>query len=252
MSESKHPSTAFEAYDLPVARLVEFYRRLNAPVTYPDRMTTSLGIIYWGRDEHLEVIANAAPRLIESGITRFSQAVQALKTPARLKKLAKQSGVAEKILRILKHDLELWLPEPIELSQFDWLKENPGCREALLKLGLGDQLAVIAGGQTSPQRLALSSQGNLEPAQIEEAVKLCDFYRTGKTLGHIRAKIYYAMGLDTWQKWAGQTSEEIIALFAQYVQENHLSGERLIPWPKEVRNGIEWAKMHLEIYAVEW
>ena len=28
--------------------------------------------------------------------------------------------------------------------------------------------------------------------------------------------------------------------------------ENLIPWPKEVRNGIERAKLHLETYKVQW
>jgi hypothetical protein len=60
------------------------------------------------------------------------------------------------------------------------------------------------------------------------------------------------MGMDTWQKWSESSSEAIISMFKEYVMENHLEGRRLIPWPKEVRNGIEWAKMHLEIYPVQW
>ena len=28
--------------------------------------------------------------------------------------------------------------------------------------------------------------------------------------------------------------------------------ENLVPWPKEARNGIEWAKRYLETYMVQW
>jgi len=98
----------------------------------------------------------------------------------------------------------------------------------------------------------MSLQAGLDGATTAEAVKVCDYFRTGQNLRHIRAQIYYEMGMDTWQKWAEQTSEAIISQFTQYVQDRSLEGERLIPWPKEVRNGIEWAKRHLEIYAVQW
>lgn len=244
-------STIFDAYDMPVDRLPDFYRRLNQPITYPDGMTTSLGVVYWGRDAHLAEIESAVPHLVENGLHHFNQVLQAIKTPGRAKRLSAQAGIPAQILRILRHDLELWLPTAFALDQLEWSKSPPGCLEALPPLGLDDQLAVISAGQTPAQRLELSRQAQLDPGTVGEIVKLCDYYRTGKNLQHIRAKIYYAMGLDTWQKWAGQTSESIIAMFARYIQENHLE-ERLVPWPKEVRNGIEWAKMHLEIFSVQW
>jgi hypothetical protein len=241
----------FDAYNLRVDRLVEFYQRLNQVIDYPDGMTTSLGIIYWGRDEHLEEIERAIPRLTENGLPRFHDVLQAARTPARSKKLAEQTRIPEKILRILKHDVELWLPQPVPLAQIERLQNSPGC-DAFSRIGLDDQLAVISAGQTPAQRGEMALQANLEVAVTNEVVKLCDYYRTGKNLQHIRARIYYELGLDTWQKWAEQTSEAIIAMFTKYIQEHPLEGERLIPWPKEVRNGIEWAKMHLEIYSVQW
>lgn len=242
----------FTAYDLPVDNLVAFYQRLTQPIRYPDGMVTSLGIIYWGRDEHLAEIDAAIPRLLENGLARFSAVVQAVRTPAQARKLAERAGISPETLRILKHDLELWLLQTVRLDQFEWFQENPPVGIAFAQIGLADQLVLISAGKTPPMRLALARQTNLDPLVIAEAVRLCDFYRTGKNLEHIRAKIYYAMGMDTWQKWVEANAEDIIALFTQYVQVNHLEGERLVPWPKEVRNGIEWAKLHLEIYTVAW
>jgi hypothetical protein len=60
------------------------------------------------------------------------------------------------------------------------------------------------------------------------------------------------MGWDTWQRWTESTSEQVIKAFAAYIQSQGLASERLVPWPKEVRNSIEWAKMHLQIFEVEW
>jgi hypothetical protein len=245
-------SAIFDAYNLQVDGMVEFYQRLNKVIAYPDGMTTSLGIIYWGRDEHLAEIESAMPRFIENGLPRFNDVLQAIRTPARAKKLSEQAGIPEAILRILKHDIELWLPQSVSLDQIAWFQNNLECLNALSRMGLGDQLAVISAGQTPLQRESISLQTHLDGAATDEIVKVCDYDRTGKNLHYIRAKIYYEMGMDTWQKWAEQTSETIIALFTAYIQEHPLEGERLIPWPKEVRNGIEWAKMHLEIYSVQW
>jgi hypothetical protein len=57
---------------------------------------------------------------------------------------------------------------------------------------------------------------------VVELVKYADVYRLGSNLAHIRTRIYYAMGLDTWQKWANLTSEAIIAMFADYVRQHDL------------------------------
>ena len=64
------------------------------------------------------------------------------------------------------------------------------------------------------QREKITLQTNLDAATTDEIVNLCDYYRTGKNLHHIRAKIYHDMGMDTWQKWAEQTSQVSLTLFS--------------------------------------
>ena len=111
---------------------------------------------------------------------------------------------------------------------------------------------MISAGQSPRSRDSLSSQTGIPIEVVEEIVKCCDVYRTGANLKHIRARIYYDMGLDSQQKWASSTSEKIIERFTEYIQQHDLDSVRLIPWPKEVRNGIEWAKLHVSIFAIEW
>jgi hypothetical protein len=245
-------SAIFDAYNFQVSSLLEFYQRLNQPIEYPDGMTTTLGIIYWGRDEHLEKIENAIPRFKEYGLEKFNDVLNAAKTATRARKLSEQTSVPAAIIHILKHDIELWLPQAISLDQLAPLSRHTANLKAFVQAGLGFQLDVISAGQTPLQRADLSKQTGLDLLAVDELVKLCDIYRIGKNLGHIRSRIYFAMGLDSWQKWAEQSSDCIIAMFSEYIKGNHLDSERLIPWPKEVRNGIEWAKRHLEIFAVEW
>lgn len=245
-------SQVFDAYDLHIENLKDSYLRLNQAITYPDGMSTSLGILYWGRETHLGEIERAIPKFRKNGIFRFNKAYLAMKTPAKLKKLAEQTGIPMEILRILRHDMELWLPKSVSLPQLEMFLNKPGSMRTLSEMGLDDQLAVISAGQNPELRKNLALQTRLDIKTLNEIVKLCDFFRTGKNLDHIRAKVYFAMGMDTWQKWAGQTSEGIISMFAAYIKENQLEGGLLIPWPKEVRNGIEWAKMHLEMYSVQW
>jgi hypothetical protein len=245
-------NTIFEAYNLPVDGLIGFYRRLNEVITYPDGMTTSLGIVYWGQDEHLIEIERAIPIFIENGTPRFKDVMEAIRTPARSKKFSEKTNISKDILRILKHDIELWLPKAIQLDKFDFFQNNPNYTNEFSRIGLKDQLAVISAGQIPSQREKISLETSLDISTINEIVKYCDFYRTGKNLEHIRAKLYYDMGFDTWQKWANHSSEDIISKFIEYIQRKNLEEKRLIPWPKEVRNGIEWAKMHLEIFSVQW
>lgn len=242
-------SEVLDAYDLLLDKLPALYQRLSQPVYYPDGMTLSLDTIYWGRPEHLEEIGQAIPRLLDLGHLHLSQVWQAVRTTGRLKAVREKSGISEQVLRILKHDIELWLPQAVTLSHMSGLVELPPGWE---ELGLVDQLPVISAGRTPEQRTRLSQTAGLPLEDVAGLVRLCDFHRTGRSLEYIRSKIYYAMGWDTWQKWAAGSSEQIIADFSEYVGQHPAIGERLVPFPKEVRSGIEWAKLHLEIYSVEW
>jgi hypothetical protein len=65
-----------------------------------------------------------------------------------------------------------------------------------------------------------------------------------------------SLGIVYWgrEEHAAELESAIPALRAadfHHIREL-LETVRLIPWPKEVRNGIEWAKLHLSIFAVAW
>ena len=245
-------SSILDAYDLSVDELSEFYRKLNEPIHFSDGMVTSLGIVYWGREEHAAELGSAIPVLKAADMHKFRELLAAIRTPGRLQKFAQSTGISAGLLRVLRHDIELWLPKPVPLPAIDLIQKYGSYWDPLAQAGIRDQLQLISACQTPQGREALSRQANMPWEALVEIARGCDMYRMGTNLNHIRARIYYEMGLDTWQKWAGSISEAIIQRFTDYIQQHELETERLVPWPKEVRNGIEWARLHLSIFEVEW
>jgi len=146
----------------------------------------------------------------------------------------------------------MWLPKAVELSLSERFKAQVELLEKLRSTGITSQYQMINAGFTPNARRELANRTGIQLDALVEMVKFCDIYRMGSNLAHIRIVIYYDMGLDTWQKWAEQDADRIITMFKDYINRYALEGVHLVPWPKEVRNGIEWARMHLSIYAPQW
>ncbi|HNZ01912.1 MAG TPA: DUF4332 domain-containing protein [Anaerolineaceae bacterium] len=241
-----------EAYNLALEEWGALCRRLNQPIRYPDGMEILPGVIYWVREPHYTRLDAALEQFQAAGIERVQGVLDALRTPRRMQEAAARTGADPEILRILKHDIAMWLPVPIPLTETELALQHPAQLAALERLGVDTQLAVLSRCQLPEERRELASRANIHPAQLMDICCWCDFYRTGTNLNHIRSRLYYAMGLNTWQKWAQASSGEVIARFAAYIRQQGMSDERLVPFPREVRNGIEWAKLHLSIFAVTW
>jgi hypothetical protein len=241
-----------EAYNLNLDQLTEFYRQLNAPVQYPDGMVTSLGIIYWGKGERIADLERAIPALKAEKIQKFDELLEAFRTSWRMRLFAQHTGLSEDLLLVLKHDIDLWMPAPVALESIDLIQKHAVHWERLEQMGVSDQLQMISACQTPQARASFSRQAGIPVDALVEITRCCDMYRLGKNLNHIRDRIYYEMGFDTWQKWAGTTSEAVLARFKEYLQQRKMEAVRLVPWPKEVRNKIEWARLHLSVYAVTW
>jgi hypothetical protein len=241
-----------EAYNLNLDQLTEFYRKLNAPIHFPDGMVTSLGIIYWGREEHAAALERAIPAFKAERLQKFDELLEAFRTPWRMQIFAQRKGIAEDLLQVLKHDIDLWMPAPVSLESIDQIQKHAAHWDQLDHMGISDQLQLLSACQTPQARASLSRQAGIPVDALDEITRCCDMYRMGKNLNHIRDRIYYDMGFDTWQKWAGATAEDILAAFSDYIRQHALETKRLVPWPKEVRNRIEWARLHLSVYTVTW
>jgi hypothetical protein len=241
-----------DAYDLKISQLMKLYKDLNREIKFPDGMVTKLGIIFWGEEAHYDGLKKAIPKIKSIGISRFGELYDAIRTPARAKQFIAATGIAPNIVKLLKHDIELWMPKSVPLDELEPFKKNPAYVKKLAENDINDQLQLISAGQNPAQRKKLAKQTGIPLKTIAQLVKYCDAFRMEYDAKHIRAKLYFDMGLDTWQKWAESSSEKIIDMFTKYVKKTGLEEKRLIPWPKEVRNGIEWAKKHLSVFKVRW
>ena len=106
---------------------------------------------------------------------------------------------------------------------------------------------MIGAGQTPEKRAALAKQAGIPEEAVLELVKLSDLARLPGLKG-IRARLYYATGVDTVEKLAGYEPKVLLALTGDFVQRTGFEG--IAPLPKEVSSTIETARKLPKV--VEW
>jgi hypothetical protein len=240
------------AYNIKIEVLLEFYQQLNQEFEYEPGKTSSLGIIYWGKTELLQELPHACTVIMQSGISDICSLYDVVRTPAKIKKYTNAHKINEKLLRILTHDIKLWLPQRTELWNIPILKDHPDDIQKLEAAGIGDQIVFLSEGQKKAERLKLSKKINMDSETITEYIRVCDFFRMGGKMDAIRPILYYQMGYNTNEKWATASPIDIIHCFEAYLKENGLIGKYLVPFPKEVGNGIAWAKVHQKLFLVDY
>ena len=245
-------SNILDAYNIEIRRLPGFYSDLNEEFEFEPGKTSSLGIVYWGKDDFLQGLPRLCSAIARSGVKDMLGLQRELRTPANMKKYGATHGISERALRVLAHDVKMWLPQPLELTCIPLLGTNPKDIERLRSANICNQLALLSRCQKRSDRLHLSKLTGIEPKRLVEHVRICDYFRMGGKVDAIRPMLYYRMGLDTFEKWASSRPNEIIERFKGYLSENGLVGKYLVPFPKEVANGIAWAAVHNRVFAVNY
>ncbi len=241
-----------DAYNKEIKALPKWYQQLQQEFEYEPGKVSSLGIIYWGKGDALHGLPQACTAIHRSGIHDISTLYDAIRTPAKMKKYAGANRIHEKLLRVLAHDIQLWLPPRTVLKNIPVVNDHPEDIQKLESFGLNDQITFLSKGQTKADRARLSKQLRMKEKAVTEYIRACDFFRMGGNADAIRPMLYYTMGYNTHEKWATATPPDIIRCFERYLKDNGLEGKYLVPFPKEVGNGIAWAKMHLRLFAVEY
>jgi hypothetical protein len=106
---------------------------------------------------------------------------------------------------------------------------------------------MLFAGQTREKRVILASQAGIPMEAVLELVKLSDLARLPGVKG-IRARLYYAAGVDTVEKMAACEPQALLKLTADFVRQAEFDG--IPPLPKEVSSTIENAKKLPKV--VEW
>ncbi|MEW5868269.1 MAG: DUF4332 domain-containing protein [Chloroflexota bacterium] len=114
--------------------------------------------------------------------------------------------------------------------------------EAVAKLeaiGIVTVEHMLAAGPTPEARLQLAEQTGLSLETILELVKLSDLSRLG-AVKSVRARLYYAAGLDTPAKFTQWEPEALRQMLVEFVERTGFDG--IAPLPKELRNAITKAR----------
>ena len=240
------------AYNVEIKNLQEFYETLYNEIEYEPGKTTSLGVVYWGKSDFLPELPQVCSTIINSGITDIITLYNELRTPVKIKKYLSNYPLSEKAIRTLTHDIRLWLPQRIDLHDIPIVKDNHIDIEKLNNRGITDQIIFLSNYNRITDRLTLSKEIAIEFEKLTKYIHVCDFFRMGSNLDAIRPLLYYRIGHNTFEKWAKAKPREIINCFECYLKENELADKYLVPFTKEVVNGIEWAKVHTRLFTVEY
>jgi len=241
-----------EAYNIKIEKIPELYEMLNNEIEYAKGLTTSLGIVFWGKSEFYNEIKKSIPNLLRTNINDIVTLYEKIKTKGKMERFIVESSIENNILRVLKHDIELWMPKSVDISLLPILKEKTKETLILNKKGIKTQLDFLSDFEDKNERIKLSKEIKLDIALLDEFIKICDYFRMGSKVNAIRPILFYKMGYDTFEKWAKSDYKSIIKRFEQYLKENGLIGKYLVPFPKEIANGIEWAKVHDRLFKVKY
>ncbi len=128
-------------------------------------------------------------------------------------------------------------PKPFLLKAFLGISpEHVGC---LGTHGIKHTQHMLKVAKTAEQRASLAAKTGIPPKNILEYTKLADLARIPGVKG-IRARLYHDAGIDTVEKMAGMSEEDILQITSDFVSQTGFEG--IPPLPAEVRHSIETAK----------
>ena len=129
----------------------------------------------------------------------------------------------------------------------DFVGVDPDQVTRLSGIGIKHTNQMLTVGRTPESRKKLARQAGIPVEAVVELVKLSDLARLPGVKG-IRARLYYACGVDTVAKLAAFEPEALLELTAEFVRSSGFAG--IPPLPKEVSSTI--AKARTLPNLVEW
>lgn len=129
----------------------------------------------------------------------------------------------------------------------DFIGVNPDQIAKLAAVGVRTTGQLLSTGQNTQGRENLARHAGIPEEVVLELVKLSDLARLPGVKG-IRARLYYAAGVDTVEKLAAYEPEALLKLTAEFVKDAGFPG--IPPLPKEVSSTIVNARKLPNL--VEW
>lgn len=127
--------------------------------------------------------------------------------------------------------------KPFALRDFRGV--TPEYVNGLASVGVRNAEQMLAVGKTQVDRQRLSDKTGIPVEAVLELVKLADLSRI-EGVKSIRARLYYAAGVDTVEKIAKWNPDELRAYLVDFVRKTGFEG--IAPLPKEAKCTIEAAR----------
>jgi hypothetical protein len=145
----------------------------------------------------LEDMDNRLARLREKGISNLAELLKTLKTKKKVQTFAKESGLPENYLTVLRRQVNGYHPKARKLRDFTAIPEST--RDKLETLGLKTTPQLFDRVVTKKERQKLARELDIPEDEMLMLTKLCDLCRM-RYVNHTFATLLFHSGFDTVEK----------------------------------------------------
>jgi predicted flap endonuclease-1-like 5' DNA nuclease len=153
-----------------------------------------------------EQIDQRFERLQTQGISNLEDLLSAAKNAKKIADLAKNTGLSEEYLTILRREVNALLPQPKNLRDFPGVE--PSIVEKLAKSGIRNSKQLFLAARGKEERTQLAQAADIDPTGLLELVKLADLSRV-YGVGPIFARLLFEGGADTVETLSQADSEQL-------------------------------------------
>ncbi len=136
-------------------------------------------------------------RIKSFNIPHLAELKNRLKDKTKVQEFAKQSGLSENYLTVLRRVINGYHPKPNRIKDFPAISEKTV--EKLEKVGIKNTLHLYDHILTEESRAGLAQQTGINKKEMLKLTKLCDLSRI-KWVNHTFAYVLYEAGYDTAKK----------------------------------------------------
>jgi len=153
-----------------------------------------------------EQIDQRFEQLRDRGISNLDDLLCAAKNAKKIADLAKNTGLSEEYLTILRREVNALIPQPKNLRDFPGVE--PSIVEKLEKRGIRNSKQLFLATRSQQERTRLSKAADIDSEKLLELVKLADLSRV-YGVGPIFARLLFDGGADTVESLAQADSEQL-------------------------------------------
>jgi len=151
-------------------------------------------------------------RLQARGISNLAEFLSAVKSTDKIAGLARNTGLSEDYLTLLRREVNALLPKPRNLRDFPGIKAS--IVDRLASRGIKNSKQLFERALTRERRAELAAESGIGADELLELVKLSDLSRV-YGVGPVFARLLYDTGMDSVEAIARADSSRLFAKLAK-------------------------------------